>query len=74
MTNEEWLHLDEEYFKKDVKLGRVLALVPWIVHGLPAEARDAIFAAPGGRVYQLMLALTRRGFERRHRAAFAYVD
>lgn len=73
MTQAEWEAIEKEHFQKGVPLSRVLALVPWVARGLPRAARTAIFDAPGGRVYRVMWLLTRRGFERRHRAAFAYV-
>jgi iron-sulfur cluster repair protein YtfE (RIC family) len=71
MTNEEW-HAIDEHFKEGVSFGLVLRLVPWVLHELPAEVRDRLFAEPGGAVHRVMWVMTRRRFERQHRDAFRH--
>jgi hemerythrin-like domain-containing protein len=74
LTDAEWQAIDEEHFRVNLPLRTLLALVPWAVEGVPPEIRDGIFAEPGGRVHQLMWLLTRGGFRRRQRRAFAHLD
>jgi hypothetical protein len=71
MTNEEWLALDEEFFKRGLTPRDFLSLVPWAAHGLSPQARDQAFAA-AGRAFQVIWWLGRRRFERRERVAFRY--
>jgi hypothetical protein len=74
LTDEEWHALEEEHFKgDDIGFAQIVALVPWVLHGMPAEARRAMFAKPGGRAHHLLWMATRRGFERREHLAFRYV-
>jgi hypothetical protein len=73
LTNEDWHNIDETYFKRNMSFSKVLALVPWVLHGVPGPVRDGLFAGPGGRAYKLVWRLTRRRFERADKAAFAYV-
>ncbi len=74
MTNEEWQAVDEEYFKQGLSPKQLLAIVPWAIHGIPAETREALFAEPGGRVHRLAWLATRGRFNRRERIAFRYVS
>jgi iron-sulfur cluster repair protein YtfE (RIC family) len=71
MTNEEWLAIDE-HFKEGVSFGQVLRLVPWVLHEVPAEVRERLFAEPGGSVHRLVWLLTRARFDRQHRTAFRH--
>jgi hemerythrin-like domain-containing protein len=73
MTAQEWEDLEEEYFRKDVPFSDVLRMVPWAAYGVPAPLRRRVFARTG-KANQVLWALTRRGFERRERVAFRYVD
>ncbi len=73
LTNEDWHHLDEEHFKKGVTFRQIFALVPWVLHEIPAGIRADLFAQPGGTVHKVMWWLSRRGFDRRERVAFRYV-
>jgi len=71
-TQEDWDRLDEEHFKEDLTLGKVVRVVPWAASGLPREVLDQVFAKtePGFRVVWL---LTRRRFARRQARAFRHV-
>ncbi|MDV3222228.1 hemerythrin domain-containing protein [Intrasporangium sp.] len=74
MTNAEWHALDEEYFKQGVSFRQVLAIVPWILHGLPVEARESLFTGPGGRLHRVLWLATKGQFDRREKVAFRYVS
>jgi iron-sulfur cluster repair protein YtfE (RIC family) len=71
MTDEEWRAIDE-HFKEGVSFRRVLRLVPWVLHELPTEVREALFAEPGGAAHRVVWLLTRGRFERQHRRAFRH--
>lgn len=72
MTQREWEAVDET-LKDELTLRRIVELVPWALHRLPAEARDWCFSQPGGSGYRLVGALTRHGFARAQRRAFRHV-
>lgn len=74
MTNAEWLALEEEYFAKRFTPRQLFALVPWALHELPAQTRDAIFSEPGGRAHRVLWLVTRGRFNRRNRIAFRHVS
>ena len=71
MTAEEWEEVDS-HFKEGVTFGQVLTLIPWVMHGVPAEARPQIYAHTGP-AYRVLLALTRPRFDRLHRKAFKHL-
>ena len=58
-------------FVEDLAPSRLLALVPWAMHRVPAEAHDRVWttAAPAQRI---VWRLTHRRFERLDRRAFRY--
>ena len=58
--------IEREHFRAGVPLRTVLALVPWLVHELSADARAHVFRTTGP-VYRLIWLLTRRRFERADR-------
>jgi hypothetical protein len=73
MTQEEWLELDEEHFKDEkLTLGKVLRIVPWAAYDLDREARERVLDE-AGLPFRIVWRLTRRGFAKRERKAFAYV-
>jgi iron-sulfur cluster repair protein YtfE (RIC family) len=71
MTNAEWLSVDE-HFKEGLTLGRLLRVVPWAMHRVPAEAQELIFAE-SGRLHRALWLLTRRSFARREARAFRHL-
>ena len=73
MTQEQWTHLEEEHFSKDVSPRRLLVLVPWIADELPTEVIDKLLTE-AGLPMRLIWLTTRRRYARRDRAAFRYVD
>jgi hemerythrin-like domain-containing protein len=73
LTDAEWLAIEEEFFRAKLPLRSLLALVPWLVEGVPATVRNGFFAAPGGRVHQAMWLLTRGRFQRQQRRALAHL-
>jgi hemerythrin-like domain-containing protein len=73
LTDAEWLAIEEEHFRAKLPLRSLLALVPWLVEGVPATVRDGFFAAPGGRVHHVMWLLTRGRFRRHQRRALAHL-
>lgn len=62
----------EAHFGEGVTLGRVLTLVPWAVHGVPAHLLRDLFARTG-RTHRVIWWFTRRRFARRESRAFRYV-
>jgi hemerythrin-like domain-containing protein len=70
LTPEEWEQIIKEHFDAGISFREILKLVPWVAHGLPESALQELFARPGGSMHRLMLALTRRRFERLDAAAF----
>jgi hemerythrin-like domain-containing protein len=74
LSDADWHEIEEQNFKHDVSPRLLLALVPWVAEGVPAEVRDVVFSAPGGRVNQVLWLITRGGFRRRQRRAFAHLE
>lgn len=72
MTAEDWRATEEEHFKPGVSLGMMLAVVPWVAHGLTDEVRERAYGDSGGAV-RVLWHLTHRRFERRERVAFRYL-
>jgi hypothetical protein len=70
----DWHEIEEQNFKDDISPRLLLALVPWVAEGVPADVRDIVFSGPGGWVNQSLWLLTRGGFRRRQRRAFAHLD
>ena len=71
MTPEDWLALDEEFFKTELTPRLVFALVPWAAYGLPREVLDRAFAE-SGLGFKLVWLATRRRFASREERAFRY--
>ena len=71
MTQEEWLALEEESFKKKMTLRYVLNVVPWAAYGVPREVLDRVFADTG-LGFKLVWLATRRRFAAREDRAFRY--
>ena len=72
MTNEDWLRIDEEVFKKDYTPREVPAVAGWVASGLPI---DAVRRMPG--VTPLLVAVASfmgRRFARRDARVFAGVQ
>ena len=74
LSDADWHQIEEESFKHDIPPRTLLKLVPWVAEGVPADVREVVFSAPGGRLNQALWYLTRGGFRRRQRRALAYVD
>ncbi|MGO4255183.1 hemerythrin domain-containing protein [Marmoricola sp. RAF53] len=73
MTEEQWIALEKEHFqKKKEGVGFLFAVVPWVVEGMDAGVRDALFSDLGGP-FRLIWVLTRRGHAKRDRAAFGHL-
>jgi hypothetical protein len=70
LTDEDWLDLERRHFEKENTPALMLFAVPWVCLDLPEDARRRAFALKG-RALQVLWVLTRRGFARRHRQAFA---
>jgi iron-sulfur cluster repair protein YtfE (RIC family) len=73
LTNAEWLALEEEYFSQGLSTRQLLDIVPWALHELPAETREALFSEPGGRAHRVLWLATRGRFNRRERLAFRHL-
>jgi hypothetical protein len=70
MTGEEW-RAAQEYAERGVPIGRLVALVPWVMHGLAPEVRAReVRSAP--LPVRVLLRLFGRRFERREVRAFRY--
>ena len=50
LSGADWHEIEEQNFKHEVSPRLLLKLVPWVAEGVPAEVRDVVFSAPGGRV------------------------
>jgi hemerythrin-like domain-containing protein len=72
LTAEDWARIEEEHVGTDVRLGKVVRIVPWAAYGVPREALDRVFAQPGGRGFRVVWLLTRRRFARRHAQTFRF--
>jgi hemerythrin-like domain-containing protein len=73
LSDADWHQIEEESFKHDIPPLTLLKLVPWVAEGVPADVREVVFSAPGGRLNQALWYLTRGGFRLRQRRALAYV-
>jgi hemerythrin-like domain-containing protein len=73
LSDADWHRIEEESFKHDIPPRTLLKLVPWVAEGVPADVREVVFSAPGGRINQALWYLTRGGVRRRQRRALAYV-
>ena len=71
MTAADWEEVDK-HFQDAVTFGTVLKAVPWVLHRVPAEIREGLFAETG-RSHRVLWALTRRRFERLDGRAFCYL-
>ena len=72
LTDEEWLALEEEHFRAKFSPRQMLALVAWVAHEMPDEARGYVLGK-AGLPFRVLWLLGRRSFVRRERAAFRYV-
>ena len=72
LTQAEWERVEKEHFGSGLSFRQVVGMVPWLLDGLPAPVIRTLMAQPGGRVHYLLWQVTRRGYERRTRAAFRY--
>jgi hemerythrin-like domain-containing protein len=73
LSDADWHQIEEESFKHDIPPRTLLKLVPWVAEGVPADVREVVFSAPGGRLNRALWYLTRGGFRRRQRRALAHV-
>jgi iron-sulfur cluster repair protein YtfE (RIC family) len=71
MTNDEW-HAVDEHFKSGLALRQLVRIVPWVMHQVPAEVQEQVFAQAGA-AHRLLWLATRRGFARRHAVAFRHL-
>jgi iron-sulfur cluster repair protein YtfE (RIC family) len=71
-TAESWKAMEQEHADDRAGLRHTLDLVPWVVHGLPADAREQAFGHVGVAL-RVIWVLTRRRFARRERVAFRHV-
>ncbi len=75
MTAAEWQVVDERDAKADYPLRETLAALPWVLHGLPDDARARLFAMAGNPVFPAVWRLLlRRPFERSEARAFRYAS
>ena len=72
LTDEEWLALEEEHFRASLSLRRTVALVAWVAHELPADARSYVLGK-AGLPFRVLWLLGRPSFERQERAAFRHL-
>ncbi len=71
LTQEDWEWLDEEYFKEDLTIGKVLRVVPWAASELPRPVRDDVFAKTDP-AFRLIWHVTRHRFARQQARAFQH--
>ncbi len=72
LTAAEYDEIDAR-FKEALTLRRLVRLVPWALVEVPTEVREMLFAQEGGTAHRVVWLLTRRGFDRLQRAAFAHL-
>jgi hemerythrin-like domain-containing protein len=72
LTQEDWDRLDEEHFKEDLSIAKVIRVVPWAVEGMPRDVRDEVFVKVGLGFKVVWLA-TRRRYGRLDARAFRHV-
>ena len=70
MTQEEWEEVDKG-FAKGISFPFLLRTIPWVMHQVPFEAREHVFAA-SGVAHRVLWRLTRPRFERLQARAFRY--
>jgi hypothetical protein len=63
LTTEDWHHIEETHFRAKKSLADLTRVVPWAVHGLPADSRREAFREVG-LPFELLWRATRRRFER----------
>ncbi|GAB1817228.1 hemerythrin domain-containing protein [Herbidospora sp. RD11066] len=63
----------EKAARAEFKFGDLAFTVPWTTLGIPADQFDVAFAE-GGWMIRLLLAITRRRFQRDHRVAFRWLQ
>lgn len=68
----EWDRLERTEFRGRPGLGELRFQLPWMVHEVPEDV-VADLVEEAGRGFALVLRLSRRGFERRQRAAFKHL-
>jgi hypothetical protein len=73
ITQDEWEALEEEHFREGIPFRQVVALVPWVLDGLPDGVRRDLFGQPGGALHHLLWLVSRGGYQRRTDTAFRYV-
>ena len=71
MTQEEWLALDVEHFKRSMSPRMIAAPVPWAAYGVPRSEQGRIFAE-AGLGFKLVWLATRRRFAIREARTFRY--
>jgi hypothetical protein len=69
-TQADWDALDEK-FREGIGFRKVVALVPWALHGVPAAALPDLFTRTGS-AHQVIWRLTHRRFARAERRTFRY--
>ena len=72
MTQEQWLAIDEEFFKPELTPRLAVRLVPWAAYGHPREVLERVFAETGLGFRVVWLA-TRRRFAAREARTFRYL-
>ena len=73
-TAADW-HAVDERIQRAYTLRESLAVLPWVLHELPAEARERLLTIPGGTAMRAAWRmLLRPRFERRQRRPFRYVS
>jgi hypothetical protein len=73
MTHQEWLDVDEEFFKKGLTPKDFATIVPWAAYGLDAATRAEVLAG-AGKAFAFLWRVTHRSFDRKERRAFRYVE
>ena len=70
MTDADWQEIDQR-FQEALSFAQLVRAVPWALHGVPAEAREQVFAHTG-LPHRVLWWLTRGRFERLDRRAFRH--
>lgn len=74
LTQQDWHRIEKEHFAQKYSFAQTVALVGWVLHGLPPAGVEALRRDPSNRPLLLIGRLFAcRRFDRRERRAFRYL-
>ena len=73
LTADDWARVEKEHFARTATLRYIAFVVPWVLDGLPEDARRRLRSS-SGPVFQVLGPLLRPSYRRLTGAAFRYVS